>query len=172
MTTSESLALLGLDHPQIKGATQEDVDAKLQAWKENELKAAYRVKAKETHPDRNPDDPDAAEKLKAVRAAYEKLLKLRSNLKRPDDRCPSGHERLPEQANYCHECGYCYVETPLVARLKAAGIVDHTIDAIRASGELAKYEAMNPLAEEMQQAIALLFHRQRLGLVGHRGWRS
>lgn len=43
------------------GATQE------------EIKAAYRVKAKESHPDLNPDDPDADERFRKVKKAYDLL---------------------------------------------------------------------------------------------------
>src|SRR5688572_2375946 len=38
-----------------------------------ELKAAYRKLAKRWHPDRNPHDPTAGEKFKAIAAAFELL---------------------------------------------------------------------------------------------------
>ncbi len=39
----------------------------------NQIKKAYRRMAKEMHPDRNPDDPDANEKFQDLGAAYEAL---------------------------------------------------------------------------------------------------
>ncbi|MEE9410072.1 MAG: DnaJ domain-containing protein, partial [Candidatus Heimdallarchaeota archaeon] len=40
---------------------------------ETEIKKAFRKKAMENHPDRNPDDPKAAEKFKEATEAYEIL---------------------------------------------------------------------------------------------------
>ena len=40
---------------------------------QDEIKRAYRKRAMESHPDRNPDDPQAADKFKVISQAYEVL---------------------------------------------------------------------------------------------------
>ena len=40
----------------------------------DKIKGAYRAMAKSTHPDHNPGDPTAAERFRAVQAAYERLI--------------------------------------------------------------------------------------------------
>lgn len=54
----------------------------------DDLKTAYRLKAKETHPDANPNDPKAKEKFQEVQAAYEmlaKVLSMKQVEQRPQD---------------------------------------------------------------------------------------
>lgn len=39
----------------------------------DEVKKAYRKKARDNHPDLNPDDPDAAERIKKINEAYDRI---------------------------------------------------------------------------------------------------
>lgn len=41
---------------------------------QDEIKKAYRKKARENHPDLNPDDPGAAERMNKVNEAYDRLM--------------------------------------------------------------------------------------------------
>jgi len=68
-----------------------------------DIKCAFRQCAKNLHPDRNKDDPQAAEKFKAVRAAYEVLMDPhkrsiydqygKAGLKREDEEGGSGRRQ-------------------------------------------------------------------------------
>ena len=44
----------------------------------DEIKKAYRKKARENHPDLNPDDPEAEERLKKINEAYDQITKQRA----------------------------------------------------------------------------------------------
>ena len=41
---------------------------------EEEVRKAYKQKARECHPDKNPDDPEATEKFQALRQGYERIV--------------------------------------------------------------------------------------------------
>lgn len=171
-STSECLALLGLEKPKLSGKTQDEVDAKLTSWKADVLKPAYKAKAHEVHPDKHPDDPEAGAKFLAVKESFEQLQELQVTLKRPENKCPSGHRREPLTAKFCHECGYSFMEDALVSRLRAAGIHDTIITEMQNTGRLAELRKLNPMSRELETEILMIQQRQRLGLFGrYSGWR-
>lgn len=171
-STTECLSLLGLEKPKLSGKTQDEVDTKLATWKADVLKPAYKSKAHEVHPDKNPDDKEAGAKFLAVKEAFEQLQDLTVTLKRPENKCPDGHERVPATAKYCHECGFAYVEDALVQRLRAAGIHDTIITDMRHTGKLTELRKLHPLSRELETEILMIQQRQRLGLFGrYSGWR-
>ena len=40
----------------------------------DEVKKAYRKKARENHPDLNPNDPDAADRMNKINEAYDRIM--------------------------------------------------------------------------------------------------
>ena len=75
-TLARDLDILGIPLPGLKARDHEHAVELLDAWKSGALKQAYRRRVKETHPDLNPDDPDAAEKFQAVRMAFERASSI------------------------------------------------------------------------------------------------
>ncbi len=159
---ADCLVILGVEKPKLSGKTQAEVDAKLDEWKAGPLKEAYKLQAHQTHPDKNPDDPEAGAKFTALVEAFEQLQKFRVRLKKPEKVCPSGHERQPETAKYCHECGYCFEEEPVVAMLRGHGLTDQTISTLREGGGLDRIKGMSPFSTEFHNEIHRLKLRQQV----------
>ncbi len=59
----------------------------------DEIRSAYREKARETHPDRNPDDPKAGERFQKVKKAYQVLRDPDRRAQYDDER--AARQRLP-----------------------------------------------------------------------------
>jgi hypothetical protein len=173
----EAFKVLGLEIPKIKGSDQAEVNRKLKVWKNTELKAAYRAKAKEEHPDTNGEDPDAGERFKAVRAAFEQIRDdLRINLRKPPPppppkseatSCPTcSTKRIPDDANFCYNCGAPYNMDALERRLLDRGITKATVEWAKRGGLYTQMQALPPMSPQLRDEIELLFHKQRLGLIG------
>ncbi len=60
----------------------------------DEIRAAYREKARGTHPDRNPDDPQAAERFRKIKEAYQVLRDPERRARYDDTR--AARRRVPD----------------------------------------------------------------------------
>jgi len=173
LSKAKALGVLGVEPPQIKGSTQIAVDEALATWKASILKAAFRKRAQEIHPDKNPNDPSAAEQFQLAQEAY---AHIRDNLKvqlppPPATHCPEKHPRIPPKAKFCHECGYHYGVGGLERQLRQAGLTAQTIQRLRADGTYDRLKQLDPCSPTLGVEITLLQHRQRLGLLGrYSGW--
>ena len=57
---------------------------------QDEIKRAYRRKAKECHPDLHPNDPDAAKKMNELNEAYDMLMNPEKYANRQQQQNPYG----------------------------------------------------------------------------------
>lgn len=170
----QCFVIIGIESPKIKGKTQAEVDAALLEWKEGELKRVWRARVRECHPDHGGD----ATVFNDVQEAYDQISKdLKIRLRKPkkpapdpptstDSHCPSGHQRFPPNAKFCHECGHSYNRDGLELRLLNRGLTRHTMDILKADGTLARLRTLPPFSKDLENEIEILFHRQRLGLIG------
>ncbi len=71
-----ALELLGLDFPGLRARSYKHAVELLEQWKREVLKPAWKKAARSAHPDRHPGDPGAAERFKALKAAYDLLSDL------------------------------------------------------------------------------------------------
>jgi len=68
-----------------------------------EIKKAWRVKAKETHPDKHPDDSEAGERFKAVQEAYESLTDPKE-IEPEIPKCYRCSSPTPQEGQMCPAC--------------------------------------------------------------------
>ena len=95
-TLARDLEILGIPLPRLKATDHEHARELLAEWKSGVLKKAYRAAVKATHPDHNPDDPDAALKFQAVKEAFERASSIDVRPPRPPAPPPMTPERAAE----------------------------------------------------------------------------
>ncbi|MCQ1849761.1 DnaJ C-terminal domain-containing protein [Neorhizobium galegae] len=104
----------------------------------DEIKAAWRAKAKTVHPDQNQDDPSATSRFAEIGQAYE-VLKDPERRKRYD-RAAEMHQTIMQQRNAAREAA----ERAKVAKANAEKVME----------ELAKTNAQNAKSQAQPQAQA------------------
>ena len=67
---------------------------------QDEIKRAYRRKAKECHPDLHPNDPDAAKKMNELNEAYDMLMNPEKYANRQQQQNPYGGNPYGQQGGY------------------------------------------------------------------------
>lgn len=71
---------------------------------EDEVKKAYRRKAKEYHPDMHPDDPDAGRKMNEINEAYDQIMNPEKYTRRREQQAEQ--QRAAQQARQRESSGY------------------------------------------------------------------
>ncbi|XP_017258439.1 uncharacterized protein LOC108227672 isoform X2 [Daucus carota subsp. sativus] len=86
-----------MDHYEVLGLPSGEEGAKLS---EQEIKKAYRSRAKQLHPDKRPDDPNAHPNFLALHASYEFLMDKKSRQKfHQDEKKREENKRKLQQQN-------------------------------------------------------------------------
>lgn len=154
--------ILDLEKPKIRGIDQLEVDTRLQEWKDSILKTAFRKKAAQVHPDKNPEFEGAALQFQEAKDAYEHIRKeLKIQLRKTHRACTvCKTPRTPKTANFCHHCGFCYVEDPFEAKLRELGVFQHVIDRCRQDGSLTTLKNLPPTSVAFAVQISVLKMRQ------------
>lgn len=96
--------------------------------KHNQIKSAFRKMAKQLHPDKNRDDPEAGEKFSKLRNAYEVLSdeKMRKDYDRCGEKCvkkdsmSGGHDPF---ASFFGDFGFHFDESPGQKEIPKGGTI-------------------------------------------------
>eukprot|EP01035_Chromulina_nebulosa_P019121 gene19121-24957_t len=123
---------------------------------QSEIKKAYYLKAKQSHPDRHPNDPEAHTKFQKIGEAYQILSdeKLRANY---DSRGKSGVEDTPKvdsKTMYAMIFGSEKFE-PLIGELKIANSLQHLQDRATDQSEQPALTKFHQRKREVQCAVNL-----------------
>lgn len=86
----------------------------------DEVKKAYRKKARENHPDLNPNDPAAAERMNKVNEAYDRITNP-EKYAREDARARAATGNAPYAPGYGYGAGGPYAGGPYAGSTRGAG---------------------------------------------------
>ena len=95
---------------------------------EEEVRRAYKQKARECHPDKNPDDPNAKEKFQTLRQGYERIVSGSSAIEDdPDEQFFGGFQNFFHFVMF-HEMMRRRMEEEMMARMFGGLIFDDSDD--------------------------------------------